>query len=109
MESLGLDLFWPIKEDPGRANEKNNSDMLNIEELRPLCEFRNLRVLKITGMMQSYQKYIWQAAWLNMNLEELELGMMLEPCLRKNFAGDWPCIKGGWRLRDIQYGEPVYQ
>lgn len=97
---LALDLFRPIGQD--------NDGILDIEELRPICTFRNLRILKVTGMMQSYQKYIWQTAWLNQNLEELELEMVLEPCLRKSLAGLWPFIKGGWRLRETQYDNPVY-
>lgn len=106
-ETLGLDLFWPIKKEEENRNNREN-DMLAIEELRPLCTFHNLRVLKITGMMQSYQKYIWQTAWLNPDLEELELEMALEPCVRKNIVGGWPLIKGGWRQRDIHHEEPVY-
>jgi hypothetical protein len=82
--------------------------MLNIEEMAPLCQFRNLRVLKITGMMQSYQKYIWQAAWLNTDLEELELGMAHEPRIRRSASKRWPYIKGGWMLDESHHSEPVY-
>ena len=106
-QNLGLDLFWPIMEDEEYENDRG-SEMLNIEELRPLCAFRNLRVLKVTGMMQSYQKYIWQTAWLNQDLEELELEMALEPCVRKNIVAGWPLIRGGWKLQETQYGDPVY-
>lgn len=114
-ERLGLDLFWPVNtsHDIDYDEEDCANDMLDVEELMPLCAFRNLRVLKITGMTQSYQKYIWQAVWLNVNLEELELGMVLEPCVRRGFSGDWPFIKGGWRMRDAkgqaQHGGTVYQ
>lgn len=109
MPAIGLDLFWPVK-----INHNDDTDLdhhrevLHIEELAPLCQFRRLRVLKVTGMLQSYQKYIWQAAWLNPELEELELGMAIGPRIRRNFPGDWPCIKGGWTLREDTYGEPVY-
>ncbi|GLA91489.1 hypothetical protein AtubIFM61612_003926 [Aspergillus tubingensis] len=116
--SLGLDVFWPQELD----NKENISDidnktdsktepaliMLDLEQMSPLCLFRNLRSLKIIGMMQSYQKYIWQAAWLNIDLEELELGMALHPRIRKNKTGDWPFIKGGWKLNKAHYAEPVY-
>lgn len=105
MQGMDIDLFWPVKQDQEVGNDR---EVLHIEEMAPLCQFRRLRVLKITGMLQSYQKYIWQAAWLNTELEELELGMALGPRIRRNFTGDWPFIKGGWRLREDTYGEPVY-
>lgn len=103
LTALGIDVFWPVKE--GQDVEEN---MLNVEEMAPLCQFRNLRVLKITGMMQSYQKYIWQAAWLNTDLEELELGMALEPRIRRRASKRWPYIKGGWMLDQSHHSEPVY-
>ncbi|PKX90386.1 uncharacterized protein P174DRAFT_515497 [Aspergillus novofumigatus IBT 16806] len=103
LTALGIDVFWPVKE--GQDVEEN---MLNIEEMAPLCQFRNLRVLKITGMIQSYQKYIWQAAWLNTDLEELELGMALEPRIRRRASKRWPYIKGGWMLDQSHHSEPVY-
>ena len=125
--NLGLDLFWPCKVDDlfppdnygeikGNENEGsgeggtvNEDGVLDINELRPLCTFRNLRVLKITGMMRSYQKYIWQTAWLNLHLEELELEMILEPCIRKkNTVGNWPFIRGGWQPSTVHLKEPVY-
>ncbi|GKZ48284.1 hypothetical protein AbraIFM66951_012048 [Aspergillus brasiliensis] len=107
--SLGLDVFWPNdveKKDSITKNDSNETDsksepglmMLDLEQMSPLCLFHNLRSLKITGMMQSYQKYIWQAAWLNTDLEELELGMAFHPRIRKSKTGDWPYIKGGWTL-----------
>ncbi|EYE94994.1 uncharacterized protein EURHEDRAFT_538313 [Aspergillus ruber CBS 135680] len=103
MQAIGIDLFWPVKQD-----QEGDREVLHIEEMAPLCQFRGLRVLKITGMLQSYQKYIWQAAWLNTELEELELGMAIGPRIRRNFPGDWPFIKGGWALKQDTYGEPVY-
>ncbi|KAA8645373.1 hypothetical protein EYZ11_000445 [Aspergillus tanneri] len=104
--TLGLDLFWPVN--ASKEEDKSNKEMLNIVELEPLSQFRNLRVLKITGMMQSYQKYIWQAAWLNTRLEELEMGMALQPRLRRPHAERWPYIKGGWTLNKAHYDKPVY-
>lgn len=103
MQAIGIDLFWPVKQD-----QEGDREVLHIEEMAPLCQFRGLRVLKITGMLQSYQKYIWQAAWLNTELEELELGMAIGPRIRRNFPGNWPFIKGGWALKQDTYGEPVY-
>ncbi|GAB1211325.1 hypothetical protein ATERTT37_000438 [Aspergillus terreus] len=96
-QELGLDVFQSMTEQSSR-----DTDILPIEELAPLCEFRNLRVLKLTGMIQSYQKYIWQAAWLNPRLEELELEMVLPPRIRRGYNEEWPYIKGGW---SGQYGD----
>ncbi|KKK21639.1 hypothetical protein ARAM_005243 [Aspergillus rambellii] len=104
--TLCLDVFWPDKKEKQEA-EKEIS-MLPVEELAPLSAFRSLRVLKITGMTQTYQRYIWQAAWLNVDLDELELGMALPPRLRRSYVGKWPYMKGGWQLDKAHYGEPVY-
>ncbi|RDW87144.1 uncharacterized protein DSM5745_03786 [Aspergillus mulundensis] len=121
--TLGLDVFWPNPADQLTDNhtiehktktktatedeeEEEEPTILPIDEMSPLCTFRNLRVLKITGMMQSYQMHIFQAAWLNTDLEELEIGMALSPRLRRGYK--WPYIKGGWRLNKATYGEPVY-
>ncbi|KAE8147776.1 hypothetical protein BDV25DRAFT_131807 [Aspergillus avenaceus] len=127
--TLGLDLFWPIQFDttpalpslpfanepatePANQQENENDDdeeIFPIESLRPLIHFRSLRSLKLTGMMTSYQKYIWQAAWLNPYLDELELGMALGPSLRRPYATTWPCIQGGWELSAGGWiREPVY-
>ncbi|KAM5434724.1 hypothetical protein MferCBS31731_006496 [Microsporum ferrugineum] len=106
-EVLALDLFWPTK----RNNPFDNpfrSDIMPVEELSSLCNFRNLRKLKLTGMSRSYQKYIWQTVWLNPGLEELELEMALEPCIRRTFNADWPSIKGDWSYRTADEASGVY-
>ena len=46
-----------------------------LQDLSPLCLYRGLRILKITGMMQSYQSYIWLVVWLNPQLTDLTLEM----------------------------------
>ncbi|KAL2864322.1 uncharacterized protein BJX67DRAFT_383796 [Aspergillus lucknowensis] len=115
--TLGLDVFWPVPQDEDKVGkgdvqkhaeeeEEKQPTIFPIEEMAPLCMFRNLRILKITGMMQSYQMYIFQAAWLNTNLEELEIGMALSPRLRRGYK--WPYIKGGWKLNKTTMEEPVY-
>ncbi|KAK1144972.1 hypothetical protein N8T08_004687 [Aspergillus melleus] len=83
-------------------------EILPSKELEPLNQFRKLRVLKITSMIQSYQKEIWQAAWLNVDLEELELEMVSQPRIRRPYVDHWPYIKGGWKMSKEVYGEPVY-
>ncbi|PYI05638.1 hypothetical protein BO78DRAFT_397945 [Aspergillus sclerotiicarbonarius CBS 121057] len=115
---LGIDVFWPQdldEKDKNTSNEEHSDKkakpdlvMLDLEQMAPLSQFRNLRSLKITGMMQSYQKYIWQTAWLNHNLDELEIGMALPPRIRKSRTGNWPYMKGGWKLDPAHYAEPVY-
>ncbi|KAL1878498.1 hypothetical protein Plec18167_004572 [Paecilomyces lecythidis] len=103
LDVLCLDLFWPIKK-----NTPRNNDMIKITELRPLCTFRHLRVLKITGMMQSYQQIIWQVVWLNPDLEELELEMALEPTIKPEFKAHWPSIGPGWKIGEQEEGVRRY-
>lgn len=62
---LEIDLFRPASE----------SNVFPLQDLSPLCLYRELRTLKITGMMQSYQSYIWLAVWLNPQLTDLALEM----------------------------------
>ncbi|KAE8397831.1 hypothetical protein BDV37DRAFT_289054 [Aspergillus pseudonomiae] len=129
-KSLGLDLFWPIEfpnpaldsgypikaistasqpqEPKGKDKDEQGPETFPLTSLTPLLHFRHLRALKLTGMMRSYQKYIWQAAWLNPYLEELELGMALAPSLRRRYVTRWPCIRGGWTLPKERFGGPVY-
>jgi hypothetical protein len=100
--ALGLDLFSSIEE------EEKDDGILAIIELKPLCEFRNLRSLKLTGMLRSYQVYIWQAVWLNPNLEALHLAMALEPGILSIQSTEWKQIKTGWNMSGKQYADPVY-
>jgi hypothetical protein len=103
-KTLGLDLFWPNNE------ETNESVRLDIIELKPLCQFRCLRSLKITGMLQSYQSYIWQSAWLNLDLEELSLEMALEPKIDSTLhVAQWKPIGDGWEMEKKHSAEPMYQ
>ncbi|KAH8429077.1 uncharacterized protein LDX57_006747 [Aspergillus melleus] len=130
--SLGLDLFLPVdvlkeEEDAAAAKKAEGEtgqqedeasepdiiqraafEILPSKELEPLNQFRKLRMLKITSMIQSYQKEIWQAAWLNVELEELELEMVSQPRIRRPYVDHWPYIKGGWKMSKEVYGEPVY-
>jgi hypothetical protein len=77
--------------------------------MKPLCQFRGLRSLKLVGMTQSYQTYIWQAAWLNLELDELELGMVLKPEIASStHAGQWKPIQEGWTMDDEQTSDPSY-
>ncbi|KAJ6084622.1 hypothetical protein N7486_011422 [Penicillium sp. IBT 16267x] len=103
-ERLGLDLFWP-----SHFDRDEDAATRTHTELKPLCEFRNLRSLKIIGMMQSYQSYIWRAVWLNPELDELELEVVLEPeIVNRIFQDKWTDIKEGWAIDGRIGGEPVY-
>lgn len=62
---LEIDLFRPASE----------PTVFPLQDLSPLCLYRELRTLKITGMMQSYQSYIWLVVWLNPQLTDLTLEM----------------------------------
>ncbi|KAJ5580297.1 uncharacterized protein N7459_006282 [Penicillium hispanicum] len=101
--TLGLDLFWP------NAPDAQVMECLDIMELKPLCQFLGLSSLKLVGMMQSYQSYIWQAAWLNLNLDELELGMALEPeIISSERAADWKLIQDEWKMDKKTSAKPIY-
>lgn len=64
-QHLEIDLFRPESE----------RSVFPPQDLSPLCLYRELRTLKITGMMQSYQSYIWLVVWLNPQLTDLTLEM----------------------------------
>lgn len=102
-DELALDLFWPTKkESPFRPS------IMPVQELSPLCNFRNLRSLTLTGMLRSYQPYIWQTVWLNPGLEELGLEMALEPCIRRTFDSSWPAIKSTWYPKIANQARGLY-
>ena len=103
-QHLNLDIFRA-----GLTSRPIYSDVLDPEDLAPLCSFRNLRTLKITGMVDSYQKYIWQIAWLNSRLEDLTLEMVLEPNIRRMKDAHWPTIKGSWEAKKLGVVETDYQ
>ena len=60
---LEIDLFRP----------KDLRHIYPTHVLSPLCLYRKLHSLKIVGMMQSYQTYIWLVVWMNPCLSELTL------------------------------------
>ena len=62
---LEIDLFRPASE----------PTVFPLQDLSPLCLYRGLRVLKITGMMQNYQSMFWPVVWLNPQLTDLSLEM----------------------------------
>src|SRR5947209_8252681 len=76
--------------------------------MRPLCDFRHLRSLQLNGMVQSYQKYIWQTCWLNPALEELTLEMALESSIHDPFGRSCSVIEGDWEMTSDGEGSMEY-
>jgi hypothetical protein len=107
--TLNLDLFWPQRyDDTVEVDEGNHDDGYSDKDtfplrgLLPLCEFRNLRSLRLGGLMQSYQTQIWRACWVNPDLGELILEMALDPVMNESGAS-WAPIDGTWsRKNDIE-------
>ena len=106
------------EEDDTDSELRMSNDIFPLKELKPLCQFRHLRYLRLGGMLQSYQLYIWQACWLNPNLEELVLEMALEPSMDDSY-GHWSPIDRAWRrsssddactqyLCGIEYRSPLH-
>ena len=77
-QHVEIDLFRPESE----------RGAFPLQDLSPLCLYRDLRTLKITGMMQSYQSYVWLVVWLNPQLTDLTLEMAgeAEPLDMKTIA-----------------------
>ncbi|KAG0152927.1 hypothetical protein PDIDSM_1886 [Penicillium digitatum] len=83
--------------------------ILTLEQVRPLLEFRSLRVLRLVGMMKSYQPIIWQAVWLNPQLTTLELEMAVGLDINKpEGPSGWEPIKKGGVMNVKSRAAPVY-
>lgn len=83
--------------------------ILSLEQMRALTEFRNLRVLKLTGMMKSYQRIIWHAVWLNPQLTTLELEMAVGLDIEHPIGpSGWKPITKGWVMNVKSSASPVY-
>lgn len=110
---INLDLFWPQRwlgceeeEDPSDHHQCER-EIFPLQGLKPLCEFRSLRSLRLGGMLQSYQTYVWQTCWLNPGLEELVLEMALEPTIHLPNHAFLP-IHGPWRRKTIREARTDY-
>lgn len=107
--TLNLDLFWPLKADPELdGGVDDDCDIFPFDDMRPLCEFRHLRSLQLNGMLQSYQKHIWRACWLNPALEELTIEMALQPNLHDPYSQHCPAIGDDWRMKSEAEGSVAY-
>lgn len=85
----------------GLRSGSYQDDLLPRRGLYPLRRFVNLRELSLSGMVDSYQKMIWEAVWSIPGLKKLELKMVLEPILRRKHVHEWPFIEDEWRPRDL--------
>ncbi|KAF2140843.1 uncharacterized protein K452DRAFT_319154 [Aplosporella prunicola CBS 121167] len=84
----------------GNTTAKHHSEQLTMEDLQPLCEFRELRDLRIVGMKISFQPLIWEVVWLNSKLEELELGMAENPTAKGVNGKAWTVVSKDWYPND---------
>ena len=96
-QHLEIDLFRPESE----------GSVFPLHDLSPLCLYRELRTLKITGMMQSYQSYIWLVVWLNPQLTDLALEMAgkAEPLDVKAIAKAQQHAKCKPTMREVAQGK----
>ena len=94
LQHMELNLFRPRV-----TAEPTEKDTFLLEDLAPLVQFRQLRTLKIVGMLDSYQMYIWETAWSCPHMEVLTLEMCLEPSIRKTRSREWPTIQGDWKMK----------
>ncbi|CAG7929733.1 unnamed protein product [Penicillium olsonii] len=103
---------WPKRESavPSPSNTDGEYDRtFHLQQLKPLPEFRRLRSLKLTEMVESHQPDIWLAVWVNFNLETLVLEMKNRPRC-KTQIGSTICVNigPGW-VRSHQFeGKEVY-
>lgn len=104
-QSLDLSLFKP-----GLTSDLLIGDTTSPRDLLPLCDFRRLRTLKLTGMVDSYQEIIFRACWLNPELWSLTLVMALEPELTTRALRKWKAIEGkDWKMEEYQKVDKTYQ
>jgi hypothetical protein len=107
--TLNLDLFWPLKTDQALDDKEDEDfDIFPLDDMRPLCEFRHLRSLQLNGMLQSYQKHIWTTCWLNPALEELTLGMALEPTIHDPYSQHCRAVDSEWEMKSEEEGSKEY-
>ena len=77
---------------------------LDEQYLSCLTSFKNLRCLRVSGMLKSYQKKLFQAIWKMQFLEDLQLRMAEEPRISPEAGRRFRPIEKGWspQTKDIQ-------
>ncbi|KAH0543118.1 hypothetical protein FGG08_002544 [Glutinoglossum americanum] len=98
-----IDLF---KAGVGGGGEEN--DAFPPEDLVPLRTLTALQSLTLVGMIDSYQKQIWEALWLIPSMKHLDLRMITEPSLRRDRDEKWEFIKGSWKIRRFDEVQLTY-
>ncbi|OQE27013.1 hypothetical protein PENFLA_c006G07250 [Penicillium flavigenum] len=97
------------EEDAAEPEDEIQITLLTLEQMRPLTQFRNLRVLKLVGMMKSYQPVIWQVVWLNPRLITLDLEMAVGLDIENPVGpSSWKPITKGWVMNVKSWAPPVY-
>ena len=79
---------------PQEAESYKRQAVFQQAHLKPLCDFRGLKSLCVTGMLESYQQVIWEVVFRNPSLETLEMRMAQEPLCRNRIDREvWPRIE----------------
>jgi hypothetical protein len=102
IEKLSVDVFHPLND----FDSDEDQDVKANISLKHLSSFCNLKYLKITGMLESYQSEIWLTAFMNPALKYLHLEMVLSPEIslpseQKDTVSTWVKIDGSWKARNI--------
>jgi hypothetical protein len=97
-QTLWIDLWQAT--DADEAGPKPNP--LDSQYLSSLKSFVGLHCLRVTGMLMSYQKPLFQAIWKMEQLDDLQLRMAEEPRLASGVT--WRRIEEGWspRMHEMQ-------
>lgn len=69
---------------------------LDEQYLSCLTSFINLRCLRVSGMLKSYQKKLFQAIWKMEHLQDLRLRMAEEPRISPTAELRFRPIEQGW-------------
>lgn len=76
---------------------------LDEQYLSCLTAFMNLRCLRVSGMLKSYQKQLFRAIWKMERLQDLQLRMAEEPRILPEAELPWLHIEQGWSPRANEY------
>src|SRR2546430_10155993 len=80
--------------------ERVKDDIFPAAGLPPLREFKSLKTLSLCGMLDSYQRQVWETVWSFPGLKHLDLRMALEPEHRDPGVQIWPIIrKKDWQMQ----------
>jgi hypothetical protein len=76
---------------------------LDAQYLSCLTAFMNLRCLRVSGMLKSYQKQLFRAIWKMERLQDLQLRMAEEPRILPEAELPWLPIEHGWSPQANEY------